>query len=342
MAVTWDGDVIAALTTSDGRSVTYERDGSARITGVSTHAGHLAYAWEGTLLTSVTDDDGVVLFVNVYDEAGRVVEQTSPFGRITTYTYQVPGATVIADDRGVRQAMVHDGRGNLTAVVDVDGSAMRITYDDADRAVRVVEQGGCRVALRLRRQHRRPADPPRSRRTPAVVDVGRTRPAAHRHRPHRRRHVVRVRRRSAHPRRVTGPDGSTATAELGPAGRPVTITDADGVVRRLEWDTDGQLTRITDAVGAVTTFEFDAAGLLVRLVDPAGIDTHLQYEHGRVSRSVRGDAVATYLRTPAGRIRGGTEPGDLPWTATLGPHGAIESITDAMGSTARYRVRLAR
>ena len=266
-----------------------------------------------------------------------MVEQTSPFGRVTTYTYQVPGATVIADDRGVRQAMVHDGRGNLTAVVDVDGSAMRITYDDADRAVRVVSKSGAEWRYDfddntgdLLTRH----DPDGLRQSWTWDELGRP--------------LTDTDRTGAvtsfeydgdlrTPVRVTGPDGSTATAELGPAGRPVTITDADGVVRRLEWDTDGQLTRITDAVGAVTTFEFDAAGLLVRLVDPAGIDTQLQYEHGRVSRSVRGDAVATYLRTPAGRIRGGTEPGDLPWTATFGPHGAIESITDAMGSTARYQ-----
>ena len=93
-------------------------------------------------MLSVVDNDGVAAFVNEYDEDGRVVRQTSPFGRITEYTYQVPGATVISDERGVRQAMVHDARGNLTAVIDVDGSAMRITYDDADRAVRVVSKSG--------------------------------------------------------------------------------------------------------------------------------------------------------------------------------------------------------
>ena len=109
---------------------------------MSSFAGALHYSWDGNLLLSVTDNDGVAAFVNEYDEGGRVVRQVSPFGRVTTYTYQVPGATVIADERGVRQAMVHDARGNLTAVIDVDGSAMRITYDDADRAVRVVSKSG--------------------------------------------------------------------------------------------------------------------------------------------------------------------------------------------------------
>ena len=49
---------------------------------------------------------------------------------------------MITDQAGTRQAMVHDRRGNLTAVIDADGSAMRITYDHDDRAVRIVERDG--------------------------------------------------------------------------------------------------------------------------------------------------------------------------------------------------------
>ncbi len=332
----WDGDLVAALVTADGRSVTYQRGTTGQLEQVSTHAGDLHYAWDGNLLLSVTDNDGVAAFVNEYDADGRVIRQTSPFGRITSYTYQVPGATVIADERGVRQAMIHDGRGNLTAVVDVDGSAMRITYDDADRAVRVVSKAGAEWRYDfdpdtgdLLRRH----DPDGLSQSWTWDDLGRPITDTD-----RTGAVTTFEYADGHrtPTRVTGPDGSTATAELNAAGRPVRVTDADGVVRLLGWDRDGQITTITDAAGAVTTFEFDAAGLLVRLIDPAGVDTRLDYERGRVSRSERGDAVSTYLRTPAGRIRGGTEPGDVPWSATFGPHGGMETITDGLGSTARY------
>ncbi len=336
LAIEWDGELVSGLTASDGRTVGYERDGAGHLVTVTTHAGALHYAWDGNLLVSVTDNDGVVLFVNVYDDDGRVVQQTSPFGRITSYTYQVSGATVIADQRGVRQAMVHDRRGNLTAVVDIDGSAMRITYDDADRAVRVVSKSGAEWRYDfdeetgdLLARH----DPDGLTQSWTWDALGRT--------------LTETDRAGAvtsfgytgtfrTPISVTGPDGATATAELDEAGNPVRIVDADGVERRLEWNRDGQLVGATDAHGATASCEFDAAGLLVRIVDQAGVETRLQYEHGRVSRSERGDAVSTYERTPGGRIRGGTEPGGLPWSATFGPHGAMASITDALGSTVRY------
>ena len=332
-----------SLTSSDGRTVTYERDGSARITGVTTHAGHLAYAWDGTFLTSVTDDDGVVLFSNVYDEAGRVIEQTSPFGRVTTYTYQVPGATVIADDRGVRQAMVHDGRGNLTAVVDVDGSAMRITYDDADRAVRVVSKSGAEWRYdfdehtgHLLTRH----DPDGLRQSWTWDELGRP--------------LTDTDRAGA----VTSfeYDGALRTPVPGRRSRRQHGDRRTRLRRTARHDHRCRRCRASSGMGRRRSAHEDHRrhgrrdDLRIRCRRPARPPRRPRRHRHRActtstvgsSSRERGDAVSTYLRTPAGRIRGGTEPGDLPWTATFGPHGAIESITDAMGSTARYRVRLAR
>jgi YD repeat-containing protein len=248
--VGWDGALISSLTASDGRTVIYDRDESGRLTSVASFAGTLHYAWDGNLLLSVTDDDGVAAFVNDYDEGGRVIRQVSPFGRITTYAYQVPGATVIADERGVRQAMVHDARGNLTAVIDVDGSAMRITYDDADRAVRVVSRSGAEwrydfdeVTGDLLTRH----DPDGLRQSwtwdalaRPLTDTDRTGATT----------TFEYQGTHRTPVKVIGPDGATATAELDEAGRTTRITDADGVVRNFEWDRDGQLSQVTDAHGA--------------------------------------------------------------------------------------------
>ncbi len=336
IAVAWDGELVSSLTASDGRTVSYTRDDAGQLATVSTVAGDLHYAWAGNLLLSVVDNDGVAAFVNEYDEDGRVVRQTSPFGRITEYTYQVPGATVISDERGVRQAMVHDARGNLTAVIDVDGSAMRITYDDADRAVRVVSKSGAEwrydfddVTGDLLARH----DPDGLSQSWTWDELARPLTDTDRTGATTTFEYAGVHRT---PVKVVGPDGATATAVLDDAGRTTRITDADGVVRNFEWDRDGQLSRVVDAHGATTSFEFDAAGLLVRLVDAAGVATTLDYDRGRVVRSERGDAVWEYSHTPAGRINGGIEPGGLPWSATFGPHGAMETITDALGSTAAY------
>ena len=99
IAVAWDGELVSSLIASDGRTVGYTRDGRASWPRSSTVAGDLHYAWDGNLLLSV---DRQRRRRRVRQRVRRAtagsIRQTSPFGRITEYTYQVPGATVISDD----------------------------------------------------------------------------------------------------------------------------------------------------------------------------------------------------------------------------------------------------
>ena len=135
--VQWTDDgVVDRLDTDDGRAVRYLREDGA-LRGTVSDAGAVRYVWAGSMLVSVVDADDVAAFVNTYDESARVTTQTSPFGRVSTYTYDESGLTVFSDAAGVVQGMRHDRLGNLTEMIDVDGSAMRLFYDDARRVVRV-------------------------------------------------------------------------------------------------------------------------------------------------------------------------------------------------------------
>ncbi len=336
LEIVWNGALVSALVSSDGRRADFRRDGEGRIDVATTVAGDTHYRWDGGLLLAVTDADGVSPFVNVYDDGGRVIEQTSPFGRVTSYQYAFPGATVITDERDVRQAMVHDGRGNLTAVVDVDGSAMRLTYDHADRVVRVVAKSGAHwrydyddATGDLLRRH----DPDGLSQSWTWDELGRCVTDTD-----RTGAVTRFEYDDAHrtPVRITAPDGTVTTHVLDTFGQPIRITDPDGVERRLAWDADGQLASMANSVGAVTTFVYDATGLMTRIIDPAGVETIVEYERDRVTRSTRSDAISSYSYTAAGRIDGGSEPGDLRWSATFGGHGGLATLTDALGSTVRF------
>ena len=336
LEIVWDAGLVSGLAGSDGRTVSFQRDGEGRMEVSTTVAYETRYRWDGGLLLAVTDADGVSPFVNVYDTGGRVMQQTSPFGRVTSYRYEFPGATVITDERDVRQAMVHDGRGNLTAVVDVDGSAMRITYDHADRAVRVVGKSGAEwrydfddVTGDLLCRH----DPDGLSESWTWDELGRCLTDTDRTAATTTFEYEGMQRT---PVRVVAPNGATTTTVLDPLGQPVLTVDPDGVERRLEWDGDGQLVSMANSVGAVTRFEYDATGLMTMIIDPAGVQTIVDYERDRVTRSTRSDAVSSYTHTPAGRINAGSEPGDLRWSATFGAHGALETITDALGSTVRF------
>ncbi|HSP05453.1 MAG TPA: DUF6531 domain-containing protein, partial [Acidimicrobiales bacterium] len=338
LAVHWAGGYVESVTTDDGRTVSYERTASATIATARSHAGSLRYVWHReTMLRSVVDADGVAAFVNEYDDAARVLRQTSPHGRRTQYHYEAGGSAVITGDDGVQQAMIHDARGNLTAVVDHDGSVMRIEYDDADRAVRVTERDGAvwHYEYDERDDLVRRVDPDGGTQTWAWDDRHRVVATTD-----RAGATTRMEYDTDHqaPTRVIGPDGGISTQVLDDRGLPLEITDPDGVVTRFRWDRDGQLVSTTDALGNETRFDHDAHGLLTGLVPPAGAATHLQRgDDGRVQRSIRGDAVASWTYTPAGRITAGVEPGDVPWSATFGAHGDLETFTDGTGATVEMR-----
>ena len=86
-SITWSEQsphVVERVTAGDGRSVTYWRDADLRLVRAESAAGHLDYEWSRGLLVAVVDADGVRPFRNVYDETGRVVRQTSPFGASPT------------------------------------------------------------------------------------------------------------------------------------------------------------------------------------------------------------------------------------------------------------------
>lgn len=335
LRVEWTVDgLVERLTTDDGRSVVYQRDDDGVLLGARSDAGSISYVWDGTLLVSVVDADGVELFVNVYDDTGRVVEQTAPFGRVSTYRYEDTGLTVFSDAAGVVQAMRHDRLGNLTAVFDVDGSAMHLAYDDERRIVRVTERDGATV------RYRYDADDLIERVDPdglsqqwewdhlhrLVADHDRTGA------------TTRFEYDTAHmaPSRVIGPDGAVASQLLDERGLPTEIVDPDGVVTTMRWDRDGQLVATVDAFGAATVFDYDDHGLLRRLAPPSGAATVMEYDRGRLVRTERGEGVWEYRYTAAGRVCGGAEPGGVGWSATFGPHGALETFTDAAASTAAF------
>ena len=336
--LSWTGDRVAALATDDGRTVAYTYGERQTLARAESRSGWFDYVYDGRLMLRATDPDGVSEFLNEYDAEGRVARQTSPFGRTTTYRYEMPGTTVITDHHDARQAMVHDARGNLAAIIDADGAVLRLTYDDHDRLTTVVSQTGDTWRHEF---HQVTGDLVRRTDPDELAQTWEW--------DHRRRLVATVDRTGGVTRleydrdhrvpcRVVAPDGSTATAELDEWGQPLVITDPDGVVTRLVWDRDGQLAGVIDALGNTSTVEFDAAGLLLRLLDPSGATTELTYDHGaRLVRGTTGDRVHEFRYTPGGRVAGGADPAEGAWSAVFGQHGAVTSITGAAGHTLGYR-----
>ena len=158
---------------------------------------------------SVTDADGVVEVVNVYDEEGRVVEQLSPFGRRTRYA--LPARPRHGHRR--RQTTARRTPTSTTPPAacsrssTATSSRMSFNYDEWGNPVVVTERGGAvtiqeldeRVAARAPRA----ADRARSSRfayddADRVVEVARVQRRDDRHALRGRR--AQPRRRSSTPR----------------------------------------------------------------------------------------------------------------------------------------------
>lgn len=333
----WDGGRVVAALSDDGRRVTYRYDDDGALVAVDRPTGGRTYEVAEGRIAAVADADGVVLARNVYDEAGKVLEQTNELGRTTRYLYTENGTTVISDTTGgPRNAYTHDGRGNVTAVVDGTGRAMRIVYDNAGHAVRVTARDG---AVRLFSYDDagnlvRRVDPDGLAAEWVWDALGRL--------------VVETHRNGAtttyeyagdgrQPTRITDPLGGAITIDVDDVDQPVRVVDADGVETRLEWDDDGQVVAVVDALGNRTTFGYDGAGLLERTVDATGAVTELRSdEGGRVVEALVGGAVSRYAYTAAGRPIGGADQEGVSWSATYGAHGRVATFTDGLGSTVGY------
>lgn len=342
----WDAGCIVQAATDDGRTVSYTYDRGEtppRLVRVSGAAGPLTYEWRDGFLVAPVDADGVRPFVNEYDTDGRVVRQRSPFGRVTTYRYEVSGLTVITDRAGTRQAMVHDQRGNLTAVIDADGSAMRLTYDHADRVTRVVERDGATWHYEFDRRAGnlvRRIDPDELWVAWTWDDHGRVTSHTDRGGGVTRYHYADD-PAVATPVRIVDPAGGGTEVDVdADLDRPRSVTDADGVTVRYEYDRDGQLVATIDAFGHRDEFGYDEAGQLATRADPTGTVTVLDHDPaGRLVHYDRGGITGSFTYTRAGRVCGGVEPGyrdGQRWSALFGEHGAPLTVTDAEGNTISF------
>ncbi len=294
----WADDRVRAAVASDGRRVDYAYDEAGRLVAATSHRGTRRYAWnEAGLIQEVTDGDGVRELANTYDGLGRVVEQVSPHGRLTRFSYLPGNITMVADPDGTRSnTWIHDTRARLVGIVDADDQRVSLARDAYGNIVMATERDGSVTVSEYDE---------RSRLTARVTPAG-----------------ARIETVWDHEDRI----GSvTVDAD----GRPATTSFhyRDG---------ERNPHTITDAEGGATTFEW-SQGLLTATTDPMGVRFTLRHdEHGDIVAFADGDGnEATLERDEAGRIVASTTPlghrSTFSWTGEL-----LTSRTDPDGSTWRF------
>ncbi|HEY3240815.1 MAG TPA: DUF6531 domain-containing protein, partial [Acidimicrobiia bacterium] len=294
---------ITAMVDGLGGRFGYRYDRRGDLVGVTdASGGEWAYRYdEAHRLTGITDPEGRTVVTNVYDPAGRVVEQRDGAGSVWRYVYG-SGRTVVTDPLGHKMSYQHDAQFRTISVTDPLGAITRFSWDDHDRLVAVVgPAGGLTFAYdergNLVEATGAGTDPVRfewddddnltavvaatgERATLSYDEAGRpvrfVSPAAvETHWSWRPDGLLEAVTEgdggttrygyddAGHPASVTDPLGATTTVSFDGAGRPASEVHPGGAHTAFAWDAMGRLVSVTDAHGAVTHLEYDRSGLLV-------------------------------------------------------------------------------
>lgn len=266
--------------------------------GVAIPLVRFGYGDDGDLLAEVVNGSGLPLRFE-YDGEDRLTQWLDRNGHWYTYAYDDRGRCVVSTgpERALATRLDYDERTRRTTVTDAMGHVTSYTYDARRHVVREVDPLGG-VLLRDWDDHGH------------VVGLTDS-TGATRHTFDEDGNLI----------RVTGPDGTVATASYSVHGLPETVTGPDGTQKSYTYDARGNLTSVTDAVGALTAYTYDRAGHLATVTDPLGATTVVESDGVglpvRVTDAAGGST--SYQRDEAGRV---------------------VSITDALGARTRLHYSL--
>ncbi|MCK9878809.1 DUF6531 domain-containing protein [Frankia sp. Ag45/Mut15] len=346
----WDETrgLITMVRASDGRQVRYGYDEHANLVAVDggpQGSRRYHYADETSTSTStgsgrgplgeIVDADGVVLARTTFDEAGRVLTQLSPEGRLVEFAYREGHRTLVTDAAGgAINEYRHDSAGRLVTVIDDADRPFRRVFDDAGRLRGIEERSGARWTMDYD-----DAGNLIHRAGPCGISERWSWDALARLTSHTDPRGYRTRwiyAGTAHtPVEIVDAAGALTRITVNDDDLPTCVVDPDGVTTRFRWDDDAQLIDRRITGGGRTSLRYDTAGRLAAITGPAGQTRGWECDDaGLVVREHGPDgAGSAHHYTPAGRPDGYVDPAGGRWASTYGPHGRVEQVTDPLGST---------
>lgn len=344
---------VAAFTLPDGRVWGLSYDGAGDLTTITGPDGRTrSFTYDGAhRMVTATDPAGVRYLHNVYDGAGRVVEQRDAQDNLRTWAYaDAPDAdglrhVVYTDNEGNPSTYWFDARYRVVRTQDTAGQVERFAYDGADRVTRFTDGEGrvTRYTYDARGEVATRTGPDGAVTAYTYDGAGGltsvTEPGGE---PGGADGGTRSTTWALSPRglvdAVVFADGTTATATYDAAGDVLTETDPAGGTLRYAYDGRGNVVTSTDAAGAVTAYAYDATNRLTAVTDPTGATTSYAWDAG--------DRLVAQTQPDGGVVRIGYDANDHP-TSVTDPTGAVTrygwdemfrltSVTDPEGGVTTY------
>lgn len=338
ITIAWTGGRISAVSDSAGRSVGYSYDSAGNLETVTAADGSLSsYAYRSDHLMTGFVRPGGGRTSNTFDEEGRVVSQSDPLNRVTTFDYTFGyGQTLITTPDGLRSVdeyadgllvrqiraqgtpseavtqYYYNAQNLVDTVIDPLAGTVSYTYDGSGNRASQTDQL-LRTSTWTYGAHPTPltyTDPDGRTSTTTLNADGR-------------------------PLTVEAPGGATQSWTYNPDGTVETFENANGAVSEYVYDAAGRVISVTDADDREISFTYNAYGLLASTTSPGGGTTSTTYDEVGRTVSVE-DALGrttAYVYDQAGRVASVTNGADETTSFTYDAAGQVRTVTDAEGAT---------
>ncbi|OAI60567.1 YD repeat (two copies), partial [Ralstonia solanacearum] len=279
----------------DGRTARWRYDERFQVvTCTDLDGGHYAIDYNAAGMPVSVQLPGDRRIAFEYDEAGRIVQETDPLGRVTRTRYDGnslrPAQVTLPD--GSNWLSTYDRQGRLLGTLDPLGRTERYEYPDglsALPAAQIDARGGRKtLEWNLRGQLVAYTDCSNKTTHYEYDEAGQLTGI-----------VNALGERTGYARRPTGevlavalPDGSAETFEYDAAGLPVTHTGMGARVRRWTRNARGQVLEAIDPAGRALRYRYDSEGRLTELAAATGARYAFGYDAaGRLQSETRPDGV---------------------------------------------------
>ncbi|GAA5039764.1 hypothetical protein GCM10025738_30750 [Microbacterium fluvii] len=317
LSIEWTGGRISEITDSAGRAVlyTYDDDDLVSVTGVDGVV--TAYEYDNSHLLTAIVQPGGGRTENVYDDVDRVISQSDPLERITTFTYDYSGTVTTWPDGSQTIDRYAGGmliEQVLTAGTDAE-AITQYTYNELNLLSSVLGPEDGLTTYTYDEDGRRLSQSDALGRE-STWTYG----------------------TALSPLTFTDPEGGTTTSTYNEAGHPLTITSPGGAEQSWTYNSDGTVATYETATGATTVYDYDSAGRNTSVVDAELRETSFSYNgFGMpISTIAPGGAATTTSYDDAGRTIAVEDPLGRVTSYVYDDDGNLTSVTNAEAETTTY------
>ena len=311
--------------------IEYHYDPDGQLVSVTNAAGTRTYEWDDGLITSVTNETGLLEVENKYDKLGRIIWQREPFGREVRFAYLPGRVTSVSDVDGSRaNTWVSDAYGRLIRVTDSEGNTQSMTFDKRGHLIQTLERDGSVTVHQynergLRTLTVRPESGTVNYtydeldRLVSVEDV------------HGGVLTQTYEGDSYLPSMIKEPLGGEHYLEWSD-GKLVSVTDSRGARSKLRYNEFAELVELIDPEGNPWKFDRDNAGRVIGFTSPLGVKTGQTFDAaGRIITSTNGEGETMSAEWFGNRLKLLTAPDGGVTEFRYGARGEVDSVIDPLG-----------